>query len=245
MLRTGFTILLLLFIIQFAGAQDTLPNPSVKLIGKKALISWINNYDNVTSISIQRSGDSVKNFKSIGEVLNAGAKSNGFVDHKEFLPNEEYYRLFITFEGGSYIFTKARQPVKDTSTAVTIAPEIVEAMKVNEEVKKPKERVVPQYFSPSAHVFTGADMNVRISLPDAKSKKYSIKFFEDDHTFIFELKKIPENFLIVDKSNFIHSGLFRFELYENGQLKESHKLYIPKPGRPMPLLDVNGYEIRR
>lgn len=245
MLKSGFTLIISFFLFQVASAQDTLPEVKVTLMGKKALVSWFNNYDNVTSIRIQRSGDSIRNFKSIGEVLNAGAKSNGFVDQKEFLPNEEYYRLFITFEGGTYIFTKAARPVKDTTSAVAVVPEVLETIKVIEEEKKNKERKAPQYFSPSAHVFTGPDMNVRISLPDAKMKKYSIKFFEDDHTFIFELKKIPESLLIVDKANFIHSGLFRFELYENGLLKESHKLYIPRPGRPMPLLDINGYEIRR
>jgi len=32
----------------------------------------------------------------------------------------------------------------------------------------------------------------------------------------------------LDKANFLHAGWFRFELYENGQLKEKHRFYIPK-----------------
>jgi len=34
--------------------------------------------------------------------------------------------------------------------------------------------------------------------------------------------------LTLDKSNFIHAGWFKFELYEDGQLKEKNKLLIPK-----------------
>lgn len=251
MFRTGFIFLIFFCLYHPVKAQDTLPDISVKLLGKKALVSWVNPYDNVTSISIQRSGDSIRNFKSIGEVLNAGAKGNGFVDQKEFLPNEEYYRLFITFEGGEYLFTKASQPVLDTTSAIVAVPEVKEVIipkpkeEKKEEKKEAKAKPAPVYFSPSLYVFTGKDQNVTISLPDAKYKKYSIKFFEDDHTFLFEIKHIPESLLIIEKTNFIHSGLFRFELYESGKLREAHKVYIPKPGKPMPLLDVNGYEIRK
>jgi hypothetical protein len=44
---------------------------------------------------------------------------------------------------------------------------------------------------------------VRISLLDFGSKKYSIKFYEDDDTFLFELKDIKEASLMLEKSNFI------------------------------------------
>lgn len=242
MFKKIFHSFLLICFTGVAMAQDTLPKVSVKLLGRKALVSWINPHQNITSINIQRSGDSLRYYTSIGTVLNVGAKSNGFVDQKEFLPNEQYYRLFITFEGGDYMFTAAHRPVADTAT---INPAVAEMLERTEPEEKTDSRPAPNYFIPSGYVYTGKDQNVVISLPDAKHKKYSIKFFEDDGTFLFELKKIPESFLIVDKANFYHSGLFRFELYENGAIKEMHKLYIPRPGRPMPSLDVNGYEIRR
>lgn len=225
-----------------AASQDTLPDVSVQLLGNKAVVSWKNPYDNITSISIQRSGDSLRNFKSIGSVFNAGAATNGFVDHKEFLPNEQYYRLFVTFEGGEYLFTPSHQPVLDTTGA---APPIAEIVEVVDEAAERDARLARNIFVPSGRVYTGLDHNVIISLADARQKKYTIKFYDDYGAFLFELKKIPENYLILDKANFSHSGLFRFELYEDGTLKEAHKVYIPKPGRPMPLLDVNGYEIRK
>lgn len=219
------------------------------------MVSWINPFNNITSISIQRSGDSVRNFKSIGSVLNVGAQENGFVDQKEFLPNEEYYRLFITFEGGAYLFTEAHRPVIDTSGKFSATEEkIQEAVEKEDQgepvtakakIEKKPERPPIKLFVPSAFVYTGKDQNVIISLPDAEHKKYTIRFYEDDGTFLFELKKIPESYLVMDKANFNHPGLFRFELFDNGMLKQAHKLYIPKAGRPMPVLDENGYELKR
>lgn len=256
MQKKGILFILLLVFIQVAKSQDTLPKVRVTLLGgRKALVSWINPYNNITSISIQRSGDSIRNFKSIGSVLNVGAQENGFVDQKEFLPNEQYYRLFITFDGGTYLFTEAHQPVTDTTSQyLTVKEKLQEAIE-KQEVKEPvtpkakiekKPELPPvKLFVPSAFVHTGKDHNVIISLPDAEHKKYTIRFYEDDGTFLFELKKIPESYLVMDKANFNHSGLFRFELFDNGILKQTHKFYIPRAGRPMPVLDENGYELKK
>lgn len=212
------------------NAQDTLPAISVTQLGRKALVAWKNPYNNITAINIQRSGDSVRNFTTIGSVLNVKAVENGFVDTKEFLPNDQYYRLFISFEGGSYIFTKSKQPVPDTSMNIGIAENLQSEVKT--------------WFIPSRRVYSGKENNVIISLPDADKHKYSVKFYEDDGTFLFEVKKIPENYLILDKVNFVHSGLFGFELFDDKILVERHKVYIPKDGKPAPALNVNGYEVK-
>ena len=213
--------------------QDTLPNITVTKLGRKVLVSWVNPYTNATNINIQRSPDSLKNFTTIGSVINVEASTNGFVDTKEFLPSDQYYRLFISIKGGSYIFTPSFRPSEDTSN-LEIPIDIPKA-----EVPKGKS-----WFVPSRHIYTGKDNNVNISLKDAEKKNYSIRFFEDDGTFLFELNKIKKPFLILDKVNFVHSGLFKFELFDNREIIERHKFYIPRDGRAMPLLDVNGYEMR-
>lgn len=222
-------------------AQDTLPKITVVQLGKKALVSWDNPYTNVLNINIQRSGDSTKNFKTIGTVLNVAPGINGFTDPKEFMPSDQYYRVFISFEGGTYIFTHSHKPGKDTLTKrVAIEKPVIEEVPV---IKK-KPKYIPNIFVPSRHVYTGKDNNVIISLPDYEKNKYSIKFYDDNGTFLFELKKIPESYLTLDKVNFGHAGLFIFEIYNNNIIIERHKFYIPKDGRPMPQLDANGYEIR-
>jgi hypothetical protein len=50
--------------------------------------------------------------------------------------------------------------------------------------------------------------------------------------------------LTLDKANFRHSGLFIFELYDDRIIIERHKFFIPKDGKPMPALDMNGHPIR-
>jgi hypothetical protein len=65
-------------------------------------------------------------------------------------------------------------------------------------------------------------------LADFENKKYTIKFFEDDDTFLFELKNIKEASLMLEKSNFHHSGWFRSELYDDGKMVEKNRFFIPK-----------------
>ncbi|MBI5856933.1 MAG: hypothetical protein HZB42_04710 [Sphingobacteriales bacterium] len=84
-------------------------------------------------------------------------------------------------------------------------------------------------FTPSLRIFTSRDGYVRVSIPDdEKSKKITIKFFDDANNFLFELKDIKETDFKIDKANFYHAGWFRFELYENGKLLEKHKFYLEK-----------------
>ena len=206
------------------------------------MVSWVNPFESVTTINTQRSYDSLKGFTTIGSVLNVKARENGYVDSKEFIPSQ-YYRVFISFEGGSYLFTKSHRPSVDTAAKVA---EVNENEVKENGIKEIIKQLPPAktYFIPSKRVYTGKENNVIISLPDADKKKYSIKFFEQDGTPLFEIKKVTETYLTLDKVNFMHAGLFNFEVYADGLLVEKHKFYIPKDGKPMPALDENGSEIK-
>ncbi|HTE23480.1 hypothetical protein [Flavitalea sp.] len=83
-------------------------------------------------------------------------------------------------------------------------------------------------YKPSQYVFTEKEGNVTIALPQALQKKYSIRFFEDDNSALFEIKHVKQVFLTLDKSNFHHAGWFKFELYEDENLKEKHRFFISK-----------------
>jgi hypothetical protein len=83
-------------------------------------------------------------------------------------------------------------------------------------------------YRPSQYVYTERDGNITISLADASKKQYSIKFFEENETELFEIKHVKDAFLTLDKANFLHAGWFWFELYDEGKLKEKHRFYIPK-----------------
>jgi hypothetical protein len=225
-------LFLSLFVQKISFAQDTLPKISVTRLGSKVLVAWTNPFTSLTTINIQRSYDSLRNFTTIGSVLNVSAKTNGFVDPREFMP-AQFYRLFISFEGGTYIFTASHRPGIDTSKTEVDMMEIQQA-----------QSTVQTWFAPSKLVYTGKENNVIISLPDAERKKYSIKFFEEDGTFLFEIKKVTQTYLTLDKVNFVHAGLFNFEIYADGLLIEKHKFYIPKDGQTRPLLDIYGHELK-
>src|SRR5688572_26801828 len=96
-----FIIATLLTTTSTLFAQDTLPRFSSRHIGdNKVIIGWVNTYTNIKQISIQRSHDSLVNFKTILTVADPKAVQNGFADNKA--PNDHmYYRIFYAMEGGS------------------------------------------------------------------------------------------------------------------------------------------------
>lgn len=222
--RLHTLFILLFFTATGAFAQDTLPKFSVKNVGNnRIIIGWINNYPVVKQISIQRSHDSLKNYKTILSVADPAAVQNGFADTKA--PNDHmYYRLFINLEGGRYLFTEAKKPSMDT--ARTAVDPVVDKLK-DSITKKPPVIKKPD-FIPSFYVYTNKDGYVFINLPDADRKKYHIKFFEEDDAFLFELKNIRETGLTLDKANFMHSGWFKFELYNEEKLVEKNRFYLAK-----------------
>jgi hypothetical protein len=91
-----------------------------------------------------------------------------------------------------------------------------------------KPFVPKEVYKISSLVFTAKDGNVNIVLPDPARRKWLVKFFEQDNSPLFEVKDIKDNALVLDKVNFVHAGWFRFEIYEDGKLKEKNRLYIPK-----------------
>jgi len=291
-----------LLLIYFSGsslAQDTLPNFTVTTRGtNKIFISWTNTFEGVSQISIQRSIDSTKNFKTILNVPDPRVRQNGFVDSKAQTPFM-FYRLFIVMEGGKYVFSKSERPFRDTAHkakqpvtsvngngnkrvvfseaipdnqteqlkstlkkdagAAIVAVPRTYVLKKGENiigsiaeadfknlydsiVHKTKDTLVfkavdtillkafvPKViYKPSQYVYTERDGNIAISLADAPKKLYSIKFFEENQTELFEIKQVKDAFLTLDKANFLHAGWFWFELYEEGKLKEKHRFYIPK-----------------
>lgn len=80
----------------------------------------------------------------------------------------------------------------------------------------------------SEYVFTDKDGYIVIKLTDADKKRYDLLFMEEDETPVLDLKAIREPYLILDKANFYHGGWFKFELKENGRVKERNKVFLAK-----------------
>ncbi|MCX6316959.1 MAG: hypothetical protein NTW29_06695 [Bacteroidetes bacterium] len=251
MKKLAFTLLFALAILLTSNmlqAQDTLPKFLVKNAGNnRIVIGWVNTFENITQLSIQRSFDSLSGFKTILTVADPMSPQNGYVDTKA-ANDHMFYRLYIQLDRGNYIFSNAKKPVLDTAkkTGVTdVLPRVADSIrKVNpfyvkldsllkvDSVSSPNAATFknkPTAFSPSLYVYTARDGYVRITLPDEeKPKKYSIKFYDADETFLFELKDIKSKTFKLDKSSFYHAGWFHFELFEDGKLLEKHKFYLDK-----------------
>ena len=239
-----FFFLSLFFLGNRSFSQDTLPRITVKNISNKVIVSWTNTYGaNISTINIQRSSDSIKNFITIGSVLEPMNRENGFVDSKS--PNPKmFYRVFVAFEGGRYFFTASYHPVKDSSVAISDKIEDMIPGYKNSPANTSKTPGLtpipsplsppppPKYvFVPSKFIYIGKDNNVIIELSEATGSRFSVKFYDEKDNPIFEIKKISEPFLIIEKVNFKHAGWFYFKLFDNGILKERNQFYIPKEGK--------------
>lgn len=220
-----FTLALVIFSTVCCGdifAQDTLPSISVINRDGKVIVSWLNAYGaTVTNIYIQRSTDSLKRFSTIGSVLSPMNRENGYVDTK-YPGGRVFYRVFVAFEGGSYVFTRSHLPQPDTTGGMPL---------VIERREEPLSPATLRNFVPSKFVFTGKDNNVIINLPNAATAKYSIKFFDEADKFLFEVHSIKEPYLILEKVNFIHAGWYNYQLFNNDILLEKYKFFIPKDGK--------------
>jgi hypothetical protein len=220
-----FIVAAIIFLSQSVQAQDTLPKFSVRNLGKnRIVIGWVNNYPVVKQISIQRSRDSLKNFTTILSVTDPTAITNGFAD--KTAPNDSmFYRLFVNVDKGVFYFTEAKKPISDSMKTVTNP--VIE--KIKDTINTTRQPVIKKPdFVPSFYVYTRKDGYVFLNLPDAQRKNYHIKFYEEDDSFLFELKNLKEAALTLDKANFIHSGWFKFELYADDKLLEKNKFYLPR-----------------
>ncbi|MDQ6756717.1 MAG: TonB-dependent receptor [Bacteroidota bacterium] len=104
-MRKLLIILVLSALTQFLFAQQTLPVVTVKIINKNILIVWRHSYSSVRAINIQRSFNSTKNFKTIASIP-YGKKVYEYADVNP--PSQHmFYRLFISFDGGKYLYTPA------------------------------------------------------------------------------------------------------------------------------------------
>jgi hypothetical protein len=220
-------------------AQDTLPRFSLRNVGnKRIVVEWLNNFKNIKQISIQRSADSLKNFKTILTVSDPGLPENGFLDTKAPTDNM-FYRLYIMLDKGIFMFSDTKRPILDTMVAAkgfmikTENPSLVHALPTDSAFKIPvivnnNHTVKTEEWVPSKYVYTLKDGYIRISLPDDHDKKYTIRFFTVRDELLFELKEVKERNFKIDKANFYHAGWFKFELYENAQLKEKNRFYLPR-----------------
>ena len=233
-----YSLLFIAFVFTCSNidAQDTLPRFSVKNVGNnRIVIGWTNAFENISQISIQRSPDSLKNYKTILTVADPTTPQNGYVDTKA-QHDKMFYRLYILLSGGTYLFSDAKRAVLDTSgktveDAVAAANPDVSTVFPGDSLSTPgtvKPTGPPPYI-PSKYVYTAAkDGNIQISLPGDDPSKYVIRFYTAEDELLFELKNLKEKSFKIEKSVFYKSGWYNFELIENDNTVEQHKFFLRK-----------------
>jgi len=233
---------ILAVVVHPVKAQDTLPSFSAVIRSGKVIISWTNPYDSVVQISIQRSVDSVRGFRTITTLPDPTPPVNGYLDSKA--PDTlQFYRLYIQLQRGRFFQTKSLRPRADTARMVKVelaakqksgfqfikdeplpavtAPKAKDSVKT---IPKPQKYV----WVPSVHVYTNKEGNVVMSLPEAGKKQFRVQFYQPDGKPFFEVTRVSETVILLDKTNFHRAGWYDFELFENEKLKEKNKVQVLK-----------------
>ncbi|QJB39871.1 hypothetical protein HF324_19215 [Chitinophaga oryzae] len=195
----------------------------------KIQLDWISGFMEVKEIGIQRSLDSVLNFNTIGYASYPTQTRNAYLDNKP-LPGTNYYRLFILFNNGRFMYSKTVLALPDSTIRADMKLQYADIKDATRNPNKPasEENKEPKVvWHPSNYIYTTADGNINIKLNDAPQKKYSVKFYEPNGAFLFEIEHVKGPSLILEKAIFMHAGWFNFELFEDGRLKEKWNFYIP------------------
>jgi hypothetical protein len=83
-------------------------------------------------------------------------------------------------------------------------------------------------WRPSVYIFTAADGNIMIRLPEAGLKKYSITFLKEEGRPLFVVAPVKQAPMIIDKSSFLKSGWYYFELRDGEKVIERNKFLITR-----------------
>lgn len=186
-------------------AQETLPQFKVKDLGKQGIqVSWLNPFKNCQQLSVQRSTDSIQ-FKTILHAQTPNMYDNGFVD-KAPAERPLYYRIYYVLDGGKFYFSSIQSIHSNQVPSTTNAGN----------------------WKPSKYVFCNGKGTPTILLPAARKHLYRLVFKEENGTTIFEINALKDTETYLDKANFVHTGWFLFDLFEDGQLKEQGKILLQK-----------------
>jgi hypothetical protein len=240
------TTILILTITQCVIAQDTIKRkdslPMFKVtnpLNGNIIISWVNKYPSIKQITIQRSTDSLKNFKSIATMPDATIPQNGFSDGKVISKIKYYYRLYIVVDNRNFFNTKSQSPVVDTSWKAKLAElkrkrfvedsletELKLLAKKELEIAAQKNKIVkPVKFIPQ-FVFNNKGGDVLLKLKDASATiTYHVKFYKAEQ-LVLELKNLDEPQIVVDKVNFPQKGCYRYEIIQSDKILENHLICL-------------------
>jgi hypothetical protein len=99
---------------------------------------------------------------------------------------------------------------------------------LKKEIPPPPVIYTSKKWQASVYIFTGDDGNVTIRIPDAASKNYSVTFLKEEGRPLFNIPKVTSAVSSLDKSSFLKSGWYYFELRESNRVIERNKFLITR-----------------
>lgn len=179
-------------------------------------ISWVNNFgDECIQLNVQRSSDSLTNFKTVFSTPAPELPTNGFTD-RSVPAGRVFYRIFYMLNGGAYYFTTARQPEGAVAIA-TDGSNIASTGMVNPNPVAVGGAMVSKNVS--------GNMVVHLQTPDVYNYRMEI-YTLDGSRVLFSIKKFDDEQLILDRGSFLKKGRYRYRIFYGEKEKETGYLDI-------------------
>ncbi|MFT4203755.1 MAG: hypothetical protein QM610_07530 [Chitinophagaceae bacterium] len=174
------------------------------------VISWVNNFgDECIQLNVQRSYDSLTNFKTLFSTPAPQLPTNGYTD-RNAPPGRVFYRIFYMLNSGAYFFTTVKKPEDITTASEGNGSNAASSMLINPVVMG------------NSMVSKNRTGNILVTLrtPDVYNYKMVI-YNQQGNKTLYTIKRFPDATLILDKGTFLRKGRYRFQIWYNGQVKET------------------------
>ena len=240
-MRKLFIILIFCGVNLILTGQDTLPKISVTNINGYNTISWNNTYTSATAINIQRSSGN-KNFITIGRIPVIRKGEYIFIDNTP-LAGKVYYRLFISFEGGRFLFTPAYS-LGQENIKNPVAKKEVARIPVN--ITRDTPHIIKPVPAPEVKQLKEVKILTRTPLVEQDIDKLTYHVDADPEskgmTVLDMMRKIP--LVIIDAEDNIQvNGSTNFLVLVNGKRSS---LFVRSPKdvfKSMPAKSIRNIEI--
>jgi hypothetical protein len=215
------------------------------------ILSWTSPYEHLKSIAVQRSSDSTYNYTTIGYVKSLKPGAQAFIDGHP-APGKNWYRLQIVFGSDLNWYSNRlklfvdsaqllMQKVMPSNDSLQKLASRVHFNDTTGSIKNPSAPVKPLLsvtipdangadayaYIKSQYVFTNPFTgHVNVEIKDARQFRYSLQFFDQKDMRVLDIPRISESNLIIDKRNFQHKGIFRFELARDKEKLETGYITI-------------------
>lgn len=96
-----------------SSAQDSLPSFRAVIRSGKVILSWSSPYLNVVQLTVQRSPDSLKGYKSVATLPDPALRENGFLDNRA-PDTRQFYRIYVQLQGGIFFTTPSKRAIPES-----------------------------------------------------------------------------------------------------------------------------------